>query len=331
MSTIAARMVDSDEAGMRLDRWFKLHYPGLGFVHLQKLLRSGQVRVDGARVKSDTRIGAGQAIRIPPAVANLDGGGKRIHQLTASTIRDLHDGDALTAMILHEDQSIFVFNKPAGLAVQGGSGIARHVDSMLESFRNRRGEKPRLVHRLDRETSGVLVVARTRSAAVALTAAFRQRSTRKIYWAICRGVPQQREGRISTWLVKERTDEGDRMRVANHGEPGADHAETLYRVIDTAGQNLSWLELTPITGRTHQLRVHTASIGHPIIGDPKYFNVENWELPRGIQNKLHLHAHRIRIPHPEGGIVDVSAPLAPHMRQTFNLLGFDTDREVAEN
>jgi 23S rRNA pseudouridine955/2504/2580 synthase len=330
MSAVGMRMVDREEAGMRLDRWFKLHYPGLGFAHLQKLLRSGQVRVDGARAKSDTRIGAGQSIRIPPAVANLEEGGKRIRQLTSATIRDLHDRDALAAMILHEDESVYVFNKPWGLAVQGGSGVGRHVDGMLESFRNRRGEKPRLVHRLDRETSGVLVVARTRSAAVAITAAFRKRSTTKDYWAICRGVPSDRTGRISTWLAKERTTEGDRMRVAKHGDPGADHAETLYQVVDTAGQNLSWLEMMPITGRTHQLRVHAASIGHPIIGDAKYFNVQNWELPRGIQNRLHLHARRIRVPHPQGGVLDVTAPLPPHMVQTFNLLGFDTNREVSQ-
>lgn len=312
---------------MRLDRWFKMRYPGLGFGQLQKLLRSGQIRIDGGRAKSDTRIVSGQAIRIPPAVAAMDEQTGRLtgRPLTPNTIRDSHDFEVLTAMLLHEDPKVLIFNKPAGLAVQGGSGVSRHVDMMLESMRSRKGEKPRLVHRLDRETSGVLVVARTRGAAVHLTQAFRQRDTEKTYWAVCCGTPKKRRDRISSWLVRERTKEGDRMRVARHGESKADHAETLYRVLDVAGQNLSWLELSPITGRTHQLRIQTASIGHPIIGDSKYFNIENWELPGGIQNRLHLHARRIRIPHPEGGMLDVTAPLPPHMLQTYNLLGFDAE------
>ena len=227
-------------------------------------------------------------------------------------------------MLVYEDKKVLVFNKPAGLAVQGGSGVNRHVDSMLESMRSQKGEKPRLVHRIDRETSGILVVARTRGAAAELTKSFRHRDTEKTYWAICKGVPRKKEGQISTWMVKERTPDGDRMRVARHGEPDADHAVSNYRVIDQAGQNLSWLELQPVTGRTHQLRVHTQHLGNPIIGDPKYFDIENWELPGGIQKRLHLHARRIRIPHPSGsGMLDVRAPLPPHMIQTFNLLGLD--------
>jgi 23S rRNA pseudouridine955/2504/2580 synthase len=243
--------------------------------------------------------------------------------LTKATMRNRDDGEVLRAMLLYEDKKVLVFNKPASLAVQGGSGITRHVDDMLEAFRNQKGEKPRLAHRIDRDTSGILVVARTRGAAVELTRAFRERDAAKIYWAICRGVPAKATGRISTYLVKEKSEDGDRMRVARHGEPDADHAETHYRVIDTAGQNLSWIELQPVTGRTHQLRVHMAHIGHPIIGDPKYFNIQNWELPGGIQNRLHLHARHIDIPHPDGGRLDVTAPLPPHMIQTFNLLGFD--------
>ncbi|MEM7290694.1 MAG: RluA family pseudouridine synthase, partial [Pseudomonadota bacterium] len=208
----------------------------------------------------------------------------------------------------------------------------RHVDSMLESMRSKKGEKPRLVHRIDRDTSGVLVVARTRGAAAELTKSFRHRDTEKTYWAICKGVPRKREGQISTWLVKERSPDGDIMRIAKHGEPDADHAVSKFRVIDQAGQNLAWLELQPITGRTHQLRVHTQHLGHPIIGDPKYFDIENWEFPGGIQKKLHLHARQIRIPHPDGGMIDVKAPLPPHMVQTFNLLALDesdAENEVA--
>ena len=331
MNVIETRQVDADEAGMRLDRWFKLHFPGLGFGQLQKLLRSGQIRVEGGRVKAETRLAKGQAVRLPPMVTALkrENGLAPGKPLSPGVIRNRDDADVLSAMILHEDRKVFVFNKPAGLAVQGGSGVTRHVDGMLEAFRNQKGERPRLVHRLDRETSGVLVVARTRGAAVALTKSFRARETEKIYWAICRGVPAKREGRISTWLVKEKTEDGDRMRVARHGEPGADHSETHYRVVENSGRNLSWLELNPITGRTHQLRVHTAHMGNPIIGDPKYFNVENWEFPGGIQKRLHLHARRIRIPHPDGGAIDVTAPLPPHMQQTFNLLGLD-ERSAGE-
>lgn len=324
MAGVETRRIDADEAGMRLDRWFKLHFPGLGFGQLQKLLRSGQIRLDGGRVRADARIASGQTVRLPPQVTGLgDEKPADRRPVTAATLRDRHDGDALAAMLLHEDSKVLVFNKPAGLAVQGGSGVSRHVDAMLEAWRSAKGEKPRLVHRIDRETSGVLVVARTRGAAASLTAVFRSRETDKTYWAICRGVPSRRRGRISTWLAREKTPEGDRMRVVRHGEVDADHAESLYRVIDAAGQNLSWLELKPVTGRTHQLRVHCAHIGHPIIGDPKYFDVENWQLPGGIQKRLHLHARRIRIPHPSGGMLDVAAPLPPHMVQTFNLLGLD--------
>jgi 23S rRNA pseudouridine955/2504/2580 synthase len=236
-----------------------------------------------------------------------------------------NDAEALRAMILHEDDQVFVFNKPAGLAVQGGSGLTRHVDGMLEVFRDRKGQKPRLVHRLDRDTSGVLVVARTRLAAQKLAEAFRGRATRKIYWALVKGVPKPHQGRISTWLAKEGTPEGDRMRVARHGGDDASHAVSLYSVVDQAGQQLAWLSMRPVTGRTHQLRAHAAHIGHPIVGDPKYFNDAEWQLPGGIQNKLHLHARRIVIPHPAGGTLDVTAPLPPHMQQSWNLLGFDME------
>jgi len=320
MAGVEQIKVGEDETGMRLDRWFKAHYPGLGFGHLQKLLRSGQVRVDGGRAKADTRLQPGQTVRVPP----LDVDRKGAAPLTARTMRGQEDGDPLAQMLLHEDDKVFVFNKPSGLAVQGGSGVSRSVDSMLEAWRNKKGEKPRLVHRLDRDTSGVLVVARTRLAAMKLAEAFRARETKKTYWALVKGVPKKREDRISSWLVKEQTPDGDRVRVARHGEDGADHAVSYYRVVDQAGQALSWLEMEPYTGRPHQLRVHAASIGCPIIGDPKYFEADqNWEFPGGLQSRLHLHARRIVIPHPDRGAVDVTAPLPPHMQQSWKLLGFD--------
>ncbi|HLP71244.1 MAG TPA: RluA family pseudouridine synthase [Rhizobium sp.] len=313
--------VDADEAGMRLDRWFKVHFPGLGFGALQKLLRSGQVRVDGGRAKSDTRVQPDQMIRVPP----LDVDAKaKTGPIAGKDLKHSGDGELLSRMLLYEDDKVFVLNKPAGLAVQGGSGVTRHIDTMLEAWTNKKGEKPRLVHRIDRDTSGVLVVARSRGAAQKLTAAFRERDTHKIYWSLVKGVPRKHEDKISTWLVKEQTPDGDRMRVAKHGEEGADHAVSYYRVIDTAAQNLAWLEMEPYTGRTHQLRVHALYMGHPIIGDPKYFiDDPNWDFPGGVQKRLHLHARSIDIPHPSGGRLKVTAPLPPHMVQSWNLLGFD--------
>ncbi len=259
--------VETGEAGMRLDRWFKAHYPGLGFGQLQKLLRSGQVRLDGGRAKSDTRVQPGQVVRVPPLATDRKGA----EPPSMREVRSGDDAELLARMLLYEDPKVFVFNKPAGLAVQGGSGVSRHVDAMLEALRNSKGEKPRLVHRLDRDTSGVLVVARTRLAAMKLAEAFRARATKKVYWALVKGVPKKPEGRISTWLVKEQTPDGDRVRVARHGEPGADHAVSSYRVVEQAARTLSWLEMEPYTGRTHQLRVHAAEIGCPIIGDPEIF------------------------------------------------------------
>jgi len=320
MAGVEQITVGKDEQGMRVDRWFKVHFPGLGFGHLQKLLRSGQIRVDGGRVKADSRVEPGQTVRIPPLGVDQKG----TENLTGHSIRNQGDADVLAKMLLHEDPKVFVFNKPAGLAVQGGSGVTRHVDDMLEAWRNQKGEKPRLVHRLDRDTSGVLVVARTRHAAMKLAEAFRARETKKTYWALVKGLPKKREDKISTWLVKEQTPDGDRMRVAKHGEEGADHAVSYYRVVEQAGQTLSWLEMEPYTGRTHQLRVHAAHIGNPIIGDPKYFEADtNWDFPGGMQNRLHLHARRIVIPHPDKGFIDVTAPMPPHMRQSWNLLGFE--------
>ncbi len=315
MKAVATTKVETDEAGMRLDRWFKLHYPGLGFGHLQKLIRSGQVRVDGARVQTSARLAAGQEIRVPPLADTDTRKGPPLPLSKAS------DREALEAVILHEDADVIVLNKPYGLSVLGGSGLTRHVDQMLDSLTDRQGRKPRLVHRLDRDTAGVLLVARTRSAAAFLGEAFKARETRKLYWALVAGVPRPADGRISTFLARE--EEKERMRIAKHGESGADHAVTMYALADQAGQKVSFLVMRPITGRTHQLRAHAAHIGHPIVGDPKYFNIENWELPGGIQNRLHLLARRIVVPHPKGGTLDVSAPLPPHMQQSFAVLGLE--------
>ncbi|MBV6656994.1 MAG: RluA family pseudouridine synthase [Devosiaceae bacterium] len=323
MSGVAQRTVASDEDGMRLDRWFREHYPGLAFGALNKLLRKGSIRVDGGRVKSNARLEAGQVVRVPPLGEEA--------QMAAPPPRATPmslEAQALADMTLFEDDKVLVLDKPFGLAIQGGPGLTKHLDGMLEALRDRQGRKPRLVHRLDRDTTGVVVVAKTKGAASALAASFRARSTCKIYWALVRGVPKPRQGRISSYLAKGEDAAGggkERMRVAKHGDSGADHALTLYNVLDTAGQGLTWLSLRPVTGRTHQLRAHCNHIGHPIIGDPKYFDVENWNLPGGIQNRLHLHARRLVLPHPDGGRIDVTAPLPDHMAQSWNLLGFSTD------
>ncbi len=313
--------VSVDEAGMRVDRFFAARFPGLSFSHIQRIVRKGEVRVDGRPTEPGARLVAGQVVRVPP----LEQAAPRPR---ADATQAERDRAFLRSITLYEDADVLVLNKPEGLAVQGGSGTVRHLDAMLESLRGRAADaqRPRLVHRLDRDTAGCLLVAKTRFAAAALAKTFRSRAARKIYWALVAGVPKPRQGRISTFLAKQERAQESIMRIAAHGERGASHAVTYYAVVDTAAQQLSWLSLKPVTGRTHQLRAHMAHIGHPIVGDQKYFNRENWTLPGGIQNKLHLLARRIVVPHPRGGTIDVSAPLPPHMQQSWNLLGFDARR-----
>jgi 23S rRNA pseudouridine955/2504/2580 synthase len=314
-------VVTADENNMRVDRFLEARFPGLSFSHIQRIVRKGELRVNGKRSDSKDRLEEGQSVRIPPL--RLDAP-KAVGELSEAAARTLQ---ALKEMTLYEDADVLVLNKPAGLAVQGGSGTTRHVDQLLEVMRDAKGQKPRLVHRLDKETSGCLLVAKTRFAATALTGSFRHRSARKIYWALVAGVPKPKQGRISTYLAKEESEEDSIMRIAAHGDEGASHAVTYYAVVETSAQKLAWVSLKPVTGRTHQLRAHMAHIDHAIVGDPKYFNKkENWELPGGLQNRLHLLARRIVIPHPRGGVIDVSAPLPPHMLQSWNLLGLEADR-----
>ncbi|MBY0611055.1 MAG: RluA family pseudouridine synthase [Beijerinckiaceae bacterium] len=375
MSAVTTRTIKPDEDGMRVDRWFKERFPELPFGALQRMIRSGQIRVSGGRIKTSTRLEAGQIVRIPPMDAepgravepagirvkgegagkagasnsarreptkaafahkadHVAGRGARADGEIAKPLglaarRQMQsDLDFLKSIILYEDKEMMVLNKPMGLAVQGGPGTTRHVDGLLEAMRDEDGQKPRLVHRLDKDTAGCLIIAKTRLAAAALAKTFRSRSARKIYWALVAGVPRVRQGRVSTYLAKgEGRDGVEKMKIAKHGDEGADHALTYYAVVDQAAQKLAWLSLKPVTGRTHQLRAHAAHIGHPIVGDPKYFDIENWELPGGIQKKLHLLARRIVIPHPKTGKpVDVSAPLPPHMQQSWNLLGLDASQ-----
>jgi 23S rRNA pseudouridine955/2504/2580 synthase len=327
--------VSEDEDGMRLDRWFKRRIPSLSLAHLNKIVRKGEVRVDGARVKTATRLSFGQSVRIPPL---------NIEEKPAPPPVSQADRDAITDMILYEDRDLMVLNKPFGLAVQGGSGMKRHIDGMLASVPNEKGERPVLVHRLDRDTSGVLLIAKTRKSAADLGAVFRSRQARKIYWAVVEGVPKPAQGRISLFLAKgeamdahvphnrEPREKLERMRIADHGEEDARHSVTYYAIIDKAAPRLAWLSLKPVTGRTHQLRAHMEAIGHPIIGDPKYGMKPPSDpsrtdplraIPREVDKKLHLCARRLVLPHPRGGTLDVTAPLPPHMQRTFDMFGFD--------
>jgi 23S rRNA pseudouridine955/2504/2580 synthase len=313
-------VVSADESGMRVDRFLEARFPRLAFSHIQRIIRKGELRVNGKRAQPSQRLESGQAVRVPPLQLAQDKPSTRASEADEKT------RDFLKSIILFKDADVLVLNKPMGLAVQGGSGTTRHLDGMLAVMRDAQGQRPRLVHRLDKDTAGCLLVAKTRFAASALAKSFRSRTARKIYWALVAGVPKPRQGRVSTFLAKDEREGDSIMRIARHGEAGASHAVTYYAVVDTAARQLAWLSLKPVTGRTHQLRAHMAHIGHPIVGDPKYFVKENWELPGGMQNRLHLLARRLVIPHPRGGTIDVSAPLPPHMAQSWNLLGLDATR-----
>ena len=317
MSGVQQRQVEGDEDGMRLDRWFAHHFPQLGFGRLQKLIRNGEVKVDKAKVTTSTRLSPGQTVRIPPIDDPDTVKPVKVSNADAEFLRDL---------IMYEDDDIYVFNKPHGLAVQGGSGQSRHLDGMLKSLPNAKGEAPRLVHRLDRDTSGCLVVAKTKQAASHFGNVFRSRSARKIYWAIVAGNPHPQQGEISCFLARQSTDDGEQMVVVRNGAPNSQHSLSYYSTTDTASKRFAWVTLKPVTGRTHQLRVHMAQLGTPIIGDPRYFNIENWQGAPGLSEGLHLHARRIAIPLRNGKRLDIAAPLPPHMRQSFDALGFDPDR-----
>ncbi|TVR99304.1 MAG: RluA family pseudouridine synthase [Rhodospirillales bacterium] len=313
MHPVETRVVAEGETGLRLDRWFRRHFPDIAHGRLERWLRSGQVRVDGRRAKAGSRLSAGQRIRIPPHRPSPEP-----RPVPRPVSPDPHAIADLEARVLYEDEAIIALNKPAGLAVQGGTGTRRHLDALLPGL-SRGGEAPRLVHRLDKDTSGVLVVARTRMAAASLARAFRSRATRKLYWAIVVGVPDPPAGRIDLPLAKHAGGLGERMR------PDQDQglrAITDYRVVARAGRHAAWLALEPVTGRTHQLRVHCAAIGTPILGDGKYggaaaFPGEPW---RGA--RVHLHARAISLPHPGGALV-ITAPLPPDLLKTWDFLGFD--------
>lgn len=342
-AAVQTLLVTEDEENMRLDRWFKRRVPELSLGHLNKIVRTGQVRVDGKRAETSTRVSIGQTVRIPP-LKKSEAAAPEARRAAPSQ----SDARALKEMVLFEDKHLMVLNKPFGLAVQGGSGTHRHIDGMLEALADEKGERPRLVHRLDRDTSGVLLIAKTRKMAADLGEIFRSRQARKIYWAVVEGAPKPSQGRISLFLAKGPgmgdarggpRNEGaarrdpEKMRVAKHGEEDARHSITFYATVDKVSPRLAWLSMKPVTGRTHQLRAHAEAIGHPIIGDPKYFGARGksdhryidpmHSIPAEVERKLHLVARRLMLPHPKGGMLDVTAPLPPHMKKTFDLFGWD--------
>jgi len=312
--TVSTQTITADEADIRLDRWFRRHFPILTQGMIQKLCRTGQIRVDGKRAEAATRLVPGQSVRVPP-IPQGPAPEPPAKPLDPGTMRELED------MVLYMDDSLIAMNKPHGLPVQGGPGIVRHLDGLMEGFRQGALDKPRLVHRLDMDTSGVLILARSPGVAAKLAAAFRSRVVEKTYWAVAAGGPSPQEGRLELPLVKfGGLRGGERVAVAAAGEEGSTRATTEFRTLDAAGKKLSWLELSPLTGRTHQLRVHCVALGAPIVGDRMY----GGETSRveGLAEKLHLHARRLVFPHPAGGSLALEADLPEHMRETFRVMGF---------
>ncbi|QJF50226.1 RluA family pseudouridine synthase [Roseobacter ponti] len=336
MSRVQTRVVKEDDADQRLDRWFRQHFPHIPQGRIEKMCRKGEIRVDGGRVKGATRLEAGQEVRIPPlpdSAAPPPDARTRVSDADAKMIRDC---------VIWKDDHVIAINKPAGLPTQGGSGQTRHVDGLSEALKFGYEDKPRLVHRLDKDTSGVLLLARTRQAAKALTAAMRHKETRKIYWALVAGVPTPYLGEIRFGLVKAagrgRGGEGEKM-IAVHPRdmddtPGAKRAHTLYATLYRVGSRAAWVAMEPVTGRTHQLRAHMAEIGHPIVGDGKYGGSgqenlgDGWGAQLGgiISKKLHLHARMMRFEHPETRKdITVTAPMPEHMALSWDTFGWTED------
>jgi 23S rRNA pseudouridine955/2504/2580 synthase len=321
MTGVETRTVEAKDDGLRLDRWFRTHYPDLKHGALEKLLRTGQIRVNGGRAKANRRVEQGETIRVPPFNAAAS-------PPKASLLPRKEDADFLRKLVIFEDDAILALNKPFGLAVQGGTKTTRHVDGMLAAL-EKKGERPRLVHRLDQDTGGLLIVAKTRIAAVRLGKAFQGHDVVKTYWALCKGVPQIRQGTINFAIAKKmvRVGGSDQERMAAADEEEAKKAITDYMVVDSAGP-VSFLALKPLTGRTHQLRVHCAAINTPIIGDRKYGGRD--ATLEGAPEGLQLFCRAMTFPHPTTGKpMTITAPLTGRMKETWSLLGFDPNLEVS--
>jgi 23S rRNA pseudouridine955/2504/2580 synthase len=308
--------VDADDDGIRLDRWFKRHLPDANFNIVSRWARTGQLRVDGKRAQPGDRIEQGQQIRVPPADALAASPAKakaRRMELSDDLI------EFAQKMVIHKDASALVLNKPPGLATQGGTKTTEHVDGLLDALWFEANSRPKLVHRLDKDTSGVLLVARSAGNAAHFSKSFSSRTARKVYWALIVGVPSIEDGMIELPIAKQPGTGGEKMHV---DEKEGLAARTRYRIIERAGNTTCWVELQPFTGRTHQLRVHMAAIGHPIVGDGKYGGQDAF-LTGTISRKMHLHARRLRVDHPKGGRIDVKADLPTHFAESLEDLGFD--------
>lgn len=309
--------VGEDDDGIRLDRWFKRHMPDTSFNIVSRWARTGQLRVDGARATPGDRLTVGQVLRVPPAEAAPKAGPAKPRVIRPTLSQE--QIDYAQEMVIHKDASAIVINKPPGLATQGGTKMHEHVDGLLDALQYDLEVRPKLVHRLDKDTSGALVLARTTRAAAYFAKSFSGRTARKLYWALVVGVPEVEDGFIDLPIAKQPGTGGEKMHVdMEEGAP----SRTRYRVIEQAGARCCWVELQPHTGRTHQLRVHMAAIGHPIVGDGKY-GLQDAFLTGGISRKMHLHARRIRIDHPDGGKLDATAELPRHFAESMATLGFD--------
>ena len=333
MSGVTLRKVKNDEAEMRLDRWFKRNCPEFTFGQVQKFLRGGQIRVDGKRAKAGQRLEPGQEVRVPPAPV-MSGGGmgpwaegnydaanaaQHVKSGPAKSNATEEELQALRDSVIFYDEVVLAINKPAGLAVQGGTNTDLHVDGMLDALKLDSKERPKLVHRLDKDTSGVLLLARSASAANALTKAFKDKTTRKLYWAIVSGAPDEREGLIDAPLAKHGGKGGEKMVI---DEKEGKSAQTIYRQLARAGRRAAWLALSPLTGRTHQLRAHCQAMECPIFGDGKYGGAK--AFLDGLSNQMHLHARAIDFPHPvTGHRVVIEAPVPEHFSATIKALNFD--------
>jgi 23S rRNA pseudouridine955/2504/2580 synthase len=331
MTGVQTLTISADDGESRLDKWFKRRFPQLTQGAVEKMCRTGQVRVDGARAKASDRVIPGQTVRIPPLP---DAPAPQRSQVRVSAT----DEKMIQNAVIWKDEHLIILNKPPGLPSQGGSGQGdRHVDGLAEALKFGYKDKPKLVHRLDKDTSGLLMLARTDRVARALSEALRHRNTRKIYWAAVAGVPHPRKGSIKYGLMKApghgRGGEGEKMQCVHPAKmadyPEAKRAQTDYFVLWFLGTRLSWMALEPVTGRTHQLRAHMAEIGHPILGDGKYGGSasdnegDGWGAGIGgdISRKLHLHARSLTIQHPiTKAMMTFTAPLPDHMARTWKTL-----------
>ena len=306
MSGVEIVKVKNEDEGIRLNRWFLKYYPGLSLGRLQKLLRTKQIKVDGQRAEANTRLIAGTEIRVPP----LDNE-KKMPEYTEISA---YDARFIEDMVIYKDDNLIVLNKPSGLAVQGGTNTQRHIDGMLDALKFDNDERPKLVHRIDKDTSGVLVLARNRKTADLLTKAFREHTLKKTYLALVRGVPAKEYGEIKAPLEKA----DGRVQVLEGGKP----AVTEYQVLDCVSDKYALLAASPLTGRTHQIRAHLEFIGTPIVGDGKYFGTER-ENSGLFVHKLHLHAYKIDLSSVYGRKLIVQAKLPGYFKDSLSTLGLN--------